>query len=481
MLPVLHDANVEVFGQKKLPAARCLPIAVVGVGQGRAYDDDRWFNQDDSHSIWYGMVRSVSHPRWYTATQMKFTRTNTPITARARMHPAHEYPEILWTKGEETFSARWQSERNLAVPEKVMLADDTLTADMAYRLACEGNVFLWQSDFQNARQLMQALVRRVDKNAEHKKSKAAKAGKADVDYPQKFHLYRQTQAQRARILGSILIPFNADYSIPLRRAPDVLAACTEAWGEPQVDGPMIVTSLREIMGVVGAHEWRKKGVDVPALGDPPNNRIHPYYGVFSPVRGEYVDLVLKAPLPKACEVNGSAVDVGTGTGVLAAVLAQRWLSNITATDNDPRALECAQFNIQNLGMGKQVKVVQADLFPDSKADLIVCNPPWLQGKPTSPIERAIYDENSGMLKAYLAGLAAHLNAGGEGWLILSDLAEHLKLRTREELLGWIELAGLKVLARLDAKPKHGKAFDSSDALFDARSKEMTSLWRLAAA
>ena len=397
------------------------------------------------------------------------------------MQSAQETPVIQWTKGEETFSARWQSERNLAVPGKVMLADDTLTADMAYRLACEGNVFLWQRDFQNARQLMQALVRRVDKNAEHKKSKSAKAGKADVDYPQKFHLYRQAQAQRARILGSILIPFNADYSIPLRRAPDVLAACTEAWGEPHVDGPMIVTSLREIMGVVGAHEWRKKGVDVPALGDPPSNRIHPYYGVFSPVRGEYVDLVLKAPLPKACEVNGSAVDVGTGTGVLAAVLAQRWLSNITATDNDPRALECAQFNIQNLGMGKQVKVVQADLFPDSKADLIVCNPPWLPGKPTSPIERAIYDENSGMLKAYLAGLAAHLNAGGEGWLILSDLAEHLKLRTREELLGWIELAGLKVLGRTDAKPKHGKAFDASDALFDARSREVTSLWRLAAA
>jgi len=162
------------------------------------------------------------------------------------------------------------------VPGKVMLADDTLTADTAYRLACEGNVFLWQSDFQNARQLMQALVRRVDKSAEHKKSKAAKASKTDVEYPQKFHLYRQAQAQRARILGSILIPFNADYTISLRRAPDVLAACTEAWGEPQADGPMIVCSLREMMGVVGAYEWRKKGVDVPALGDPPNNRINPY-------------------------------------------------------------------------------------------------------------------------------------------------------------------------------------------------------------
>ena len=177
------------------------------------------------------------------------------------MQAANETPVIQWSKGDETFSARWLSERYLAVPGKVVLADDTLTADMAYRMACEGTALLWQSDFQNARQLMQALVRRVDKNAEHKREKAAKSGKADVAYPQKFHLYRQAQAQRARILGSILIPFNADYSIPLRRAPDVLAACTEAWGEPLADGPMIVTSLREMMGVVGAYEWRKKGVE----------------------------------------------------------------------------------------------------------------------------------------------------------------------------------------------------------------------------
>jgi hypothetical protein len=30
-----------------------------------------------------------------------------------------------------------------------------------------------------------------------------------------------------------------------------------------------------------------------------------------------------------------------------------------------------------------------------------------------------------MLRGFLAGLAGHLEPGGEGWLILSDLAEHL--------------------------------------------------------
>jgi hypothetical protein len=68
-------------------------------------------------------------------------------------------------------------------------------------------------------------------------------------------------------------------------------ACTEAWGP--ADGTPSVVSLRELLGMVGAHEWRKKGVEIAALGAAPHNRIHPHYGVFSPVRGEYLDLVAR--------------------------------------------------------------------------------------------------------------------------------------------------------------------------------------------
>jgi prophage antirepressor-like protein len=85
-----------------------------------------------------------------------------------------------------------------------------------------------------------------------------------------------------------------------------------------------------------------------------------------------------------------------------------------------------------------------------------------------------------MLRGFLGGLAAHLTAGGEGWLILSDLAEHLGLRTREELLTTIAGAGLKVVGRLDARPHHPRATDTADPLHTARAKEVTSLWRLAA-
>lgn len=380
---------------------------------------------------------------------------------------------IEWNEQGEVRSARWRSESGAAAPRRVELADDTLAADSAYRLACAGTGLLWRGDFQNARHLLQALMRRADRKPAKAAAKAAQKMAAATPAEQ-FHLHRQAQSQRARTLGTLLIPVEGDYSIALRRAPDWRAACTEAWGP--ASGEASVVSLRELLGIVGAHEWRKKGVEIPALGAAPNNRIHPHYGVFSPVRGEYIDLVAQAPLPS----KELAFDIGTGTGVLAAVLARRGVRRVVATELAPRALACAQDNVQRLGLQGRVELLAADLFPPGRAPLVVCNPPWLPARPSSAIEQAVYDEGSRMLKGFLAGLREHLEPGGEGWLLLSDLAEHLGLRTRDELLGWIAAGGLRVLGREDMRPRHGKVQDASDALHAARAAEVTSLWRLAA-
>jgi methylase of polypeptide subunit release factors len=317
-------------------------------------------------------------------------------------------------------------------------------------------------------------VRRVDKPSK-------KAGRADRVAKEKtkspldiFNLHRLAQSQRARILGMVLIPINADHSISLRRAPDVAMACFEAYGE---QAEPYVISLRELLGVISAHEWRKKGVPV-LVRDDEEIRIHPHYGVFSPIRGEYIELVLKAPLPIALQKNSIAFDIGAGTGVLLIVLAMRNIQKMIATDIDDRALTCAKENIERLGLSSQIEILKTNLFPKEQAALIVCNPPWLPARPSSSLEHAVYDPESLMLKGFLGELKEHLLPGGEGWLILSDLAEHLGLRTREELLGWIGDAGLKVIARLDTKPQHQKVFDKTNALYAARSKETTSLWRL---
>ncbi|RDU95460.1 methyltransferase [Trinickia dinghuensis] len=371
-------------------------------------------------------------------------------------------PVIHWTDGDLELSARWRSEAGAAPPRRVVLADDRMTADAAYRQASEGVALLWRGDFQNARQLMQAMARRIDR-------KKHKSPASPLDA---FNAHRQAQAQRARTLGMVLIPLDADYSIPLRRAPDVKQACAEVYGEGDAGGASSVVSLRELQGLVGAHEWRKKGIEIAALGA----RIHPYYGVFSPVRGEYIELVARAPLPS----RSLAFDIGTGTGVLAAVLAKRGVERIVATDADARALACARENVARLDLTEQVQVCEADLFPPGRAPLVVCNPPWLPARPSSPIERAVYDPDSRMLRGFLDGLAAHLEPGGEGWLILSDFAEHLGLRSREALQAMIDAAGLKVIGRDDIRPVHPKAADPSDPLYRARAAEVTSLWRLGA-
>jgi SAM-dependent methyltransferase len=346
----------------------------------------------------------------------------------------------------------------------VQVADDTLNADTAYRLACEGTALLWRGDFHNARQLLQALARRVDRKP--RKAKAAPAAAAPA--AQAFHLHRQAQAQRARVLAMVLIPLDEGYAIPLRRAPDLRQACTEAWG---LSTGASVASLRELQGLVGAHEWRKKGVPIAALGA----SIHPHYGVFSPVRGEYLDLVAQAPLPS----TELAFDIGTGTGVLAALLARRGVQRVVATDLDPRALACARDNLARLKLTDAPWTCCRPTCsrPAARRWWCATRPGCRRGLP-HPSSMRCTTKAAACCADFWPAWRRTWRPGGEGWLILSDLAEHLGLRKRDELLGWIADAGLKVSGRTDMRPRHPKAADANDALHAARAAEVTSLWRL---
>ncbi|MFC6536841.1 hypothetical protein ACFQES_08480 [Nonomuraea salmonea] len=159
---------------------------------------------------------------------------------------------IQWTEAGLRRSAPWRSVLGAPPPARVVVADDRTKADTAYKLACEGTALLWQGDFHNARQLLTAMGRRC---------RPAAPGSG-------FHRHRQAQSQRARTLGMLLIPYDADHVVPLRRAPDVREACAAVHGP---HAPPAVGPLRELLGLIGAHEWRVKGVHVPAL----DARIHP--------------------------------------------------------------------------------------------------------------------------------------------------------------------------------------------------------------
>jgi len=444
---------------------------------------------------------------------------------------------------------RWQSENGSHVPMKIQVIDDTCSADKAFKLAFSGVGLIWVGDFQNARQLLQALSRRMQRRVDASMSKHQALGVllvkrsvknvnlelqgshalfsdrnkvlkdtdintlesdiSDQDNAEAlsaFEVHRLHQKERAEVLGRLLIPVQANHSVDLKRAPDIKPACHQAYGEQTED---YLVSLRELQGVIGAYEWRKKGlrIDLSEIGIQPFT-IHPHYAVFSPNRLEYLKLLAQAPLPPSIKSESSALDIGTGTGILSIILAKRGIKKIIATDSSLRAVACAQINVQSHHLQEIINVQQVDLFPaDQRASLVVCNPPWLPNfehpaKPITrndlsiapdgvqkeispkdslaqrPLDAAVFDTEGRMLRSFLLGLASHLMPSGEGWLIMSDLAELLGLRSKRQIPDWIEQGGLKVIQKIDIRPQHKKSKDKEDPFYAARSKELTSLWRL---
>ena len=363
---------------------------------------------------------------------------------------------------DESGTVLWHSEAGFSAPDRLLFADDTWSADAALKSMRAGSALVWRGDFQNARQLLQALTRRLDKKAK------SPASTHTLSLTERFHRYRMQQAQRVRLLGQLLIQIEADNGIALRRAPEVGQAMSQVFAPRQL--PMLI-SLRELLGIIGAYEWRRKGVPIANC----DFRIHPHYGVFSPSRAEYLDLVMQAPLPGR---HHCAFDIGTGTGVLAILLAKKGVNQVIATDSSPLAVACAQENVQRLGLEHCVRVQKQAFFPDGKADLLICNPPWLPGKVVTSLDAAVYDPDEQMLEGFLQEARAHLEPDGQIWLIMSDLAELLGLRAEGALQARFELAGLQVHATYDARPGHRRATDRSDPLYEARARETTRLWCL---
>ncbi len=369
---------------------------------------------------------------------------------------------VSWTEKQQTQQALWLTHNQHKIPKHIQIADISMSADAALKLAQENTAFIWRGDFQQAKQLLAAMKRRLQTNK--------KKAKQPDNITQRFHLHRMQQGQISRILSHLLIELDANWQINLPRSPDVKAALEAANMTQSTHNSLM--PLQNLLGYIGAYQWYQKGVPINALN---KKTIHVPFGVFSPLRGEYLELVQQAPLPNSCQ---TAFDIGTGSGILAAILAQRGIPKIIGTDTNPLAIQAAKDNINNLGFNQQVDIIQQDLFPENTADLIICNPPWLPAKPTSNIETALYDPDNQMLLALLSQAQHHLNENGEFWLILSNLAELLGLRESDDLNKMFNQFNWTIRDQLQTQATHLKSKDLADPLASARTKEITSLYIL---
>src|ERR1700733_4106790 len=121
------------------------------------------------------------------------------------------------------------------------------------------------------------------------------------------------------------------------------------------------------------------------------------------------------------------LDIGTGTGVIALMLAQRFIeAKIDAVEIDADASRTAERNFKASSFADRLAVypfsfeTYFDQFPEKKYDLIVSTPPFYISSLKSPgAKRALAKHTDvDFFEKLIECIANHLSANGCCWLIL---------------------------------------------------------------
>lgn len=135
------------------------------------------------------------------------------------------------------------------------------------------------------------------------------------------------------------------------------------------------------------------------------------------------------------------LDIGTGTGLLALMMAQRFsASHIVAIDIDEMAAKTAQFNSAQSAWSDRIKVVCADIISWKDPlffDTIICNPPYFSsGNPALNSRRATARHTGNLAHtALLSTIKSRLTPTGNAYLILPTLeADQLLASAAEQAL-----------------------------------------------
>jgi len=139
-----------------------------------------------------------------------------------------------------------------------------------------------------------------------------------------------------------------------------------------------------------------------------------------PRTGEFLASQIDSRLvPRDCEV----LDMGTGSGICA-VFAARHARRVVAVDINPAAVRCAGINALLNHVEHKIDLRHGDLFApvlEERFDLILFNPPFVQGPPRDDRDRAW--RSNDVAERFAAGLGAHLKSGGSALVLLSTFGD----------------------------------------------------------
>lgn len=168
-----------------------------------------------------------------------------------------------------------------------------------------------------------------------------------------------------------------------------------------------------------AWEWYANGVYFPVLG----YRLHPFYGAYIPARMEHLEL-FGTWLAKYQGARHRAIDVGTGSGVLALQMAKAGFQQVIATDINPNAIESVARQLRRLKVTPPIELQHTDLLGADRGpiDLIVSNPPWMKGEVGRTLDLAMYFQD-GFFERFFDQSLQRLAPGGRVVLVFSNIIE----------------------------------------------------------
>jgi tRNA1Val (adenine37-N6)-methyltransferase len=169
--------------------------------------------------------------------------------------------------------------------------------------------------------------------------------------------------------------------------------------------------------------------------------------------------------------DAQMLDVGTGTGLLALMIAQKNPQlRIYAVDIDAEACIQAKENINAAGIQHRIDIIHGDvlkLATEQKYEFIVCNPPFYENELRSPnpSRNIAHHDQSLLLKELFAFIFSGLSASGHFFLLLPyKRSTEIEELFRENGLGIMR----QLLVRAtDRHPYtrvcyHGKLFPAGD-------------------
>lgn len=130
------------------------------------------------------------------------------------------------------------------------------------------------------------------------------------------------------------------------------------------------------------------------------------------------------------ESNSKILEIGTGTGVIALIIAQRAKAEITAIDIDPTSISQAIINVERApfgGIDLEVSSSQEFSSKSEQFDHIICNPPFFQNsdKPESELLKRAKHTDLLPPKELFISVKELLNEDGKASLII-PFQEHEK-------------------------------------------------------